>query len=170
MNHESNNQTNIVAGDTVPTITTTREFDAAPAAVFRAHTDPGLYARWTGPIGIATTIDSWDCRTGGSWAFTQNPVEGDGQFRFYGSFHEVRNDELIVQTFTFADFPDGVSLERLIFIPLDDGRRTRLVATSLVESFETRDAMISSGMETGIAEGYRKLDEVLAEPARTAVS
>ncbi len=82
---------------------------------------------------------------------------------FYGSFHHVRENDSIVQTFTFADFPDGVSLERLTLTALDDGRRTRLVATSLVDSFETRDAMISSGMETGIIEGYTKLDTILAE-------
>ncbi len=167
MNQTSTNETTVVADGDVPTITTTREFDAPPSAVFRAHTDPELYARWSGPTDIVTTIDSWDCRTGGSWAFTQRSAAGDGEFGFYGSFHHVREDESIVQTFTFADFPDGVSLERLTLTPLDDGRRTRLVATSLVDSFETRDAMISSGMETGIVEGYVKLDAVLADGARS---
>jgi uncharacterized protein YndB with AHSA1/START domain len=73
----------------------------------------------------------------------------------------VRPDELIVQTFTFAGYPDGVSLERLTFEDIGGGR-TRLVAVSLVDSFEARDSMIESGMEHGIREGYEKLDEVLA--------
>ena len=60
----------------------------------------------------------------------------------------------------FAGFPDGVALERLEFEELGDGR-CRLVATSLVDSFEGRDAMIASGMESGIREGYEKLDELL---------
>ena len=162
MNQAATNETTVVADEHVPMITTTREFDAPPAAVFRAHTDPELFARWCGPVDLETSVDSWDCRTGGSWSFTQRPVEGDGEFRFYGSFHEVRDAELIVQTFTFADFPDGVSLERLTVTELDGGR-TRLVATSLIDSFEARDAMISSGMEKGIVESYRKLDVVLAD-------
>jgi hypothetical protein len=37
------------------------------------------------------------------------------------------------------------------------------VATSLADSFEARDAMVASGMETGIVEGYERLDEVLAQ-------
>ena len=62
---------------------------------------------------------------------------------------------------TFEGFPDGVTLEKLVFEDLGDGR-TRLVATSLCDSFEERDAMIASGMETGIVEGYQRLDELLA--------
>jgi len=79
---------------------------------------------------------------------------------FHGSFHEVRENALIVQTFTFEGVPDGVALEKLAFEDLGTGR-TRLTATSLVDSFEARDAMIASGMEHGIREGYEKLDALL---------
>jgi uncharacterized protein YndB with AHSA1/START domain len=67
-----------------------------------------------------------------------------------------------VQTFTFEGLPDGVSLEWLRLEGLDDGR-TRLTATSLVDSFEGRDAMIASGMETGVVQSYERLDAVLAD-------
>jgi len=67
-----------------------------------------------------------------------------------------------VQTFTFEGMPDGVALEKLWFEDLGDGR-TRLVATSLVDSFEDRDSVISSGMEDGILESYERLDELLAK-------
>jgi hypothetical protein len=36
------------------------------------------------------------------------------------------------------------------------------VGTSLVDSFEDRDAMLASGMEHGVREGYERLDEMLA--------
>ena len=65
-----------------------------------------------------------------------------------------------MQTFTYEGFPDSVSLERLDLEELDGGR-CRLVATSLVDSFEARDAFVASGMEQGIREGYEKLDELL---------
>jgi uncharacterized protein YndB with AHSA1/START domain len=67
-----------------------------------------------------------------------------------------------VQTFTFEGQPDGVALEKLVLEDLGDGR-TRLTSTSLVDSFADRDAMIASGMEVGIREGYERLDEVLAQ-------
>jgi uncharacterized protein YndB with AHSA1/START domain len=49
----------------------------------------------------------------------------------------------------------------MTFEDLGDGR-TRLVGTSLVDSFEDRDAFVASGMEGGVKEGYERLDELLA--------
>ena len=67
-----------------------------------------------------------------------------------------------MQTFTFDGQPDGVALETLRFEDLGDGR-TRLHAQSLVDSFEGRDQWLASGMETGVEEGYAKLDALVAE-------
>jgi hypothetical protein len=36
------------------------------------------------------------------------------------------------------------------------------VCTSLHESFENRDALVASGMEHGLREGYAQLDRLLA--------
>jgi uncharacterized protein YndB with AHSA1/START domain len=57
--------------------------------------------------------------------------------------------------------PDGVALERIAFEDLGGGR-TRLSSTSLVDSFEARDAFVASGMEDGVREGYERLDELVA--------
>jgi uncharacterized protein YndB with AHSA1/START domain len=152
--------TRIDLGTDLPTIVITREFDAPPSKVFRAHTDPDLVRRWLGPRGLEMTVDRWDCRTGGEYRYIHSR---DGEeYAFHGSFHEVRPEQLIVQTFTFEGMPDSVALEKVVLEDLGDGR-TRLVATSLGDSFEARDAMVASGMEQGIVEGYERLDEVLAE-------
>ncbi len=153
-------ETEIIVDPDVPLVRIIREFDAPPEKVFRAHTDPELVAKWMGPRSLSTTIHHYDCRTGGSYRYV---MERDGEeYAFYGSFHEVRPAEVIVQTFTFEGMPDGVALERLEFEDLGNGR-TRLVGTSLVDSFEGRDGFVASGMEEGISEGYEKLDELLAE-------
>ena len=152
--------TRIDVGTDLPTIRITREFDAPRSKVFRAHTDPDLVRQWLGPRGLEMTVDRWDCRTGGEYRYIHSR---DGEeFGFHGSFHEVRPEELIVQTFTYEGAPDNVALEKLVLEDLGDGR-TRLVATSLGDSFEARDAMVASGMEQGIVEGYERLDEVLAQ-------
>jgi uncharacterized protein YndB with AHSA1/START domain len=154
----STHQTQIIVDPDVPLVRIVREFDAPPEKVFRAHTDPELFALWTGPNGYQVRIDHFDCRTGGSFRYV---VAGDGfEGGFRGCFHEVRPSELIVQTFTFEGVPDGVALERLIFEDLGDGR-TRLTSTSLVDSFEGRDAFVASGMEVGVREGYERLDDLL---------
>jgi uncharacterized protein YndB with AHSA1/START domain len=153
------NETTIEVDQKVPLVRITREFDAPPAAVFRAHTDPELVMQWMGPRGMEAKVDYFDCRTGGSWRYVHSM--GGEDYGFHGCFHEVRPDEVIVQTFTFEGVPDGVALERIELEDLGDGR-TRLVATSLVDSFEGRDAFVASGMETGVVEGYERLDELLA--------
>ncbi len=159
MTTTSNHQTEITVDPDLPMIRITREFDATPEKVFRAHTDPELVVHWLGPRGLEMEIDHYDCRTGGSYRYLH---KGDGEeYGFHGCFHDVRPSELIVQTFTFEGFPDIVVLEKLVLTDLDGGR-TRLVATSLGDSFEDRDAMIASGMEVGVREGYERLDELLA--------
>jgi uncharacterized protein YndB with AHSA1/START domain len=156
----THHETEIDLDPELPLVRIAREFDAPPAKVFRAHTDPDLIGRWLGPRGLEMAIDHYECRTGGSYRYTH--LDGDGgEYRFYGSFHEVRAPERIVQTFTYEGFPDGVSLDTLVLEDLGDGR-TRLVATSLLDSMEGRDAMVASGMEVGIREGYERLDELLA--------
>ncbi|TXL57622.1 SRPBCC family protein [Aeromicrobium terrae] len=150
----------IEADEKVPVIRITRDFNATPAQVLRAHTDPELYARWVGPHGSVTKIDHWDARTGGSWRFV-GVNEGGDEFGFRGCFHEV-SEHRIVQTFTWEGQPEGVSLETLTFEDLGDGR-TRLHAQSLCDSFEERDAWLRSGMEVGVNDGYAKLDQMLAD-------
>jgi uncharacterized protein YndB with AHSA1/START domain len=152
--------TTIAADPDVPLVRITREFDAPAAKVFRAHTDPELVVQWLGPRRLTMTVDTWDCRTGGSWRYLHVGEDGT-EHGFRGTFHEVRPDELIVQTFTYEGFPDGVALEKLVLEDLPGGR-CRLTATSLVDSFAARDAFVASGMETGVVEGYERLDEVLS--------
>jgi uncharacterized protein YndB with AHSA1/START domain len=152
-------QARIEADPDVPLIRITRDFDATPEQLFRAHTDPDLYARWVGPNDITTRIDHWDCRTGGSWAFSN--IRGDESYSFHGCFHEISPTRL-VQTFTFDDLPTSVSLDTLTLTDLGNGR-TRLTAQSLVESFADRDQWLASGMDVGVNDGYAKLDALLTE-------
>ena len=154
-------ETAVEADPKVPIIRITRDFRATPDQLVRAHTDPALFAQWVGPRSTDTRIDYWDARTGGSWRYVST-VDGQ-EYGFYGCFHEVRPDR-IVQTFTYEGQPDGVALETMWFEDLGDGR-TRLRTQSLVDSFESRDAWLSSGMEIGINEGYAKLDRMLTDGA-----
>jgi uncharacterized protein YndB with AHSA1/START domain len=63
--------------------------------------------------------------------------------------------------------PEQVALETITFEDLGNGR-TRLRAQSLCDSFEARDQWLRSGMETGVNQGYAKLDAVLAAGDITA--
>ncbi len=154
-------ETTIQADPDLPTISIVREFDAPRDRVFRAWTDRELAARWLGPRSLEMRIDDWEMRTGGHYRYA-SVRNGEVVASFYGSFHEVRPDERLVQTFTFEGFPDGVSLETATFEDLGGGR-TRVTILTVVESREIRDQILASGMEVGVREGYEKLDELLAE-------
>jgi len=152
------NETEIIVDPDVPMVRIIREFDAPPDRVFRAHTDAELVRQWLGPRRHEMIIDHWDCRTGGSYRYVH--ASDGNEFGFHGCFHDVAPNR-IVQTFTFEGFPEQVALETLVLEDLGGGR-TRLVAQSLVDSFEARDGFVASGMEGGVREGYERLDELLA--------
>lgn len=153
-------ETTIEADPKLPTITIVREFDAPPDRVFRAWIDPEIAARWLGPNSTTTKISSWDGRTGGSFRYA-SWRDDEEIASFYGSFHEVRPSERLVQTFTWEGYPDGVSLETITFSELPGGR-TRISSLSVVDSMEARDMILSSGMDVGVNEGFDKLDALLA--------
>jgi uncharacterized protein YndB with AHSA1/START domain len=145
----------------VPFIDWEREFDAPVEAVFRAHKEPDLIKQWLGPRSYEMDIDTYDFRTGGRYRYLHR-ADGE-EYAFNGVFHVVRENEFAIQTFEFEGFPDVVSIESMTFEALDNGR-SRVRGHSTYPSMEARDGMVSSGMESGMSEGYDRLDEVLAKP------
>jgi uncharacterized protein YndB with AHSA1/START domain len=105
------------------------------------------------------TIQRWDAVTGGGYRYTHAGEDGV-EHHFFGSFHELRENERIVQTFTYEGFPDVVALETMTLVELPGGR-TRLEGFSIGQSFEARDAVLASGMEEGVVDSYERLDEML---------
>lgn len=155
----STNPVIITAEEGLPFVDISRDFDAPVSAVYRAHVEPDLVKRWLGPNGYDMEIDEWDLRTGGRYRYAH--LDDGAEYRFNGVFHVARENEFIIQTFEFEGIPDVVSIESLRFEDLGDGR-SRLVGHSVFPSVEARDGMVASGMETGVVEGYERLDQVLA--------
>jgi uncharacterized protein YndB with AHSA1/START domain len=154
------NRTEIIAPEGLPIVEIVREFDAPRERVFRAHTDPELLKQWLGPRRLTMRIEHLDMVRGGSYRYFH--VEEDGtEYGFWGSIHDVRQDEMITQTFGFDGAPDDASLEKATFEDLGNGR-TRVRGISVVHSVEARDAMLRSGMIDGVNQGYERLDELLA--------
>jgi uncharacterized protein YndB with AHSA1/START domain len=154
-------KTEIIAEPGVQTIEIMREFDASPELVFRAHTEPDLLLQWLGPRQYTMRIDRYEVRDGGTWRYVHQDADGT-EYGFHGVFHGTPSVDGIVQTFEFEGAPGHVSLERLTFEPLDGGNRTRIRNLAVYQSVAARDAMIESGMEEGLTEGYDRLDALLA--------
>jgi uncharacterized protein YndB with AHSA1/START domain len=142
-----------------------REFDAPPAAVFRAHIDPEQLVQWLGPRALRMTLEKFEPRDGGAWHYTHHDASGNA-YGFHGVFHGTPSVEGIVQTFEFEGAPGHVSLESVTFEERDG--KTLLRVLDVFQSVEDRDAVVASGMASGYNESTERLDELLARlvPAR----
>lgn len=140
-----------------------REFDAPRELVFQTFTDPKLIGQWMHPCNMTLHIDRFDSVDGGSYGFTQTDP-GGGKHIFRGIFHEVCAPERLIRTFEYLNLPerghvvfDTLRLEAL------PGNRTRLTIQSVFQSVADRDGMVQAGMEDGLTETYKLLDELLAK-------
>ena len=153
----------VTAEPGVPFIDMSREFDAPRELLFRAHTDPELIKQWLGPRGYEIVIDHYDCQEGGWYRYEHHDPAGN-VYGFRGSFHGPQTIDGMVQTFEFEGAPGHVSLDAIHFEDLGGGR-TRIVGHSTFQSVEARDAMVEAGMQSGMEDGYDRLEELAARLA-----
>ncbi|MCF2505709.1 SRPBCC domain-containing protein [Dyadobacter sp. CY107] len=160
----SKNETKITAEKGKQELFIEREFDAPRELVFRAFSEPEFLLQWMGPGDMDMRIDKLDNRSGGSYRFVHSLRNGGGEFGFNGAIHEVAAPERVIRTFEFEGLPERghVSLEFLTLSELP-GDRTRLSIQSIFKSVDDRDGLLQSGMETGLNDGFRKLDDLLAK-------
>ena len=159
------NPTHITAQPGVPFVDLVREFDAPPAAVYKAHTDPDLFPRWMLPRAIQLQHMQMDARAGGRWSYA---FEGQGnlQMSAFGVFHSVEPNKQFTHTSEFSFAPGQPALSITRFEDLGGGR-CRMNMREIYDTVESRDAA-ASGMDGGIAESYERLDEILAASATSA--
>jgi uncharacterized protein YndB with AHSA1/START domain len=150
----------VVANPGTQEIIITRSFDAPRELVFNAFTDPDAIRRWWGQRDSETIVDGLEARTGGRWRFVERDKDGN-EYGFHGVFHEVTSPERIVWTFEFEGMPGHVLLETVTFEEQDG--KTHMVDSSVFQSVTDRDGMLQSGMESGAAESFDRLDEYLAK-------
>ena len=138
-----------------------REVDAPPELVFRAFTEPELYAQWIGPRRLTTEIETFEPWSGGSYRYVQKDGEGN-TYAFHGVYHEVSAPKRIIQTFEFEGMPEtGHAVLEVVSFKGLPGGRTRLIGRSVFLTVEDRDGMLQSDMEEGMNDSYSRLDELL---------
>jgi uncharacterized protein YndB with AHSA1/START domain len=134
-----------------------RTFAAPPHLVWRAVTEPDLVRQWwTGGRGEMTECEI-DLRVGGSWRYAMRP-EGAEEFAFYGEFLEIVPNEKVVQTETFAPFPDDASTNTMTLIEQDGATLLRTLVQH--QTAQARDMHINSGMESGMQDSFDRLEQV----------
>ena len=137
----------------------TREFDAPRHLVYRAWTEPGLIRRWwSADRGEVTSIDV-DLRVGGAWRYVMT-AHGGFEVAFHGEYREVVPDERLVHTEIFEGASDAPAVTSVTF----NAQNGRTLVTMLVQhtSQQHRDMHLNSGMEDGMQDALRLLEEVAA--------
>jgi uncharacterized protein YndB with AHSA1/START domain len=135
----------------------TREFDAPRHLVWKAYTTPDLIARWWGGEHGKVTSVEVDLRVGGTWRYVLTANEGF-EVAFHGEYREISEPERLVNTEIYEGAPEGVGVVTTTLTE-SDGRTT---LTQLCEygSRGVRDAVIDSGMESGMQESMDALEQV----------
>jgi uncharacterized protein YndB with AHSA1/START domain len=141
----------------------TREFDAPRHLVYKAWTTPELVKRWWHANRGTVTIAEVDLRVGGKW---RSVMVTDGGFEvgFHGEYREIVPNERLVYTEVYegaplmADGQEDAAINNVTFVEQDG--RTRMTALIECSSKETRDAIINSGMESGMQDAYDLVEQV----------
>ena len=143
----------------------TRVFDAPRHLVFEAMSKPEHIRRWWGRLGdgYSVPVCEVDLRPGGAWRFVNRHPKGEAAF--HGVYREVLPPERVVFTEIFEPFEDGASLVTAVLTE-EDGK-TRLTVSCIYPSLEVRDMVLNSGMASGAAISYDRLEEVAQELQRS---
>jgi uncharacterized protein YndB with AHSA1/START domain len=142
----------------------TREFDAPRELVFEALTKPEFVQQWLlGPPGWTMPVCEIDLRVGGAYRYVWRNEDGR-EMGMGGNYTEIVPPERFVHTERFDEaWYAGESLNTWALI--ERNGRTLLTVTMRYETKATRDEVLDSGMETGVAVSYDRLDNIVANMA-----
>ncbi len=139
-----------------PSLTLTRRFDAAPARVFSAWTDPEKITRWFGPEKVKVLNAESDPRVGGRYRIVARGPDGE-EHVVGGVYREVVPDQKLVFTWAWQSTPERESVVTVTLKP--DGDGTLLTLTH--EQFFDEPAR--DRHQSGWTGGLEKLGRYLAE-------
>ena len=149
----------IIAEPGKTSFTTRRVVDAPRPLVFEAFTKCEHLKQWMGPRNLTMVSCESDLRVGGRYRFVFRGPDGK-DVGFSGEFREIVPPSRIVRTFVFEPIPGSDCVETLD-LEEHDGQTTINTLTQH-RTVENRDGHVGSGMEGGMAEGYARLEELLA--------
>ena len=142
-------------------IAMTRVFNAPRRLVFDALTKPELVKQWLlGPPGWSMPVCEINLKVGGTYRYVWRHTNGK-EMGMGGVYREILPQERLVCTELFDEawYP-GESLITSTLAEKDG--RTTLTTTMRYVSQDARDGVLKSGMESGVAVSYDRLEQMLA--------
>ena len=139
----------------------TRTFPAPAHLVFEAMTQPEHIRRWWGAGHGEMTVCEVDLQGGGAWHFAQRATSSAEEVSFSGHYREIDRPGHLVHTERFDNIQSPYSVISTTYTESDG--RTHMRAVITYDSPETVQAVLDSGMESGMQASYDAIDDVLAE-------
>ena len=146
-------------------IVITREFNAPRDLVWEAFSKPEHLKRWWGTRDTTMLVCDVDLRVGGAWRFVIGAPGSDEQHAFSGEYLEIQAPEKVVFTERYEPIPGSDHTITATYTERDG--KTTLRSHITYASREHRDGHLQSGMEPGLQETYRRLDELLLELSKS---
>jgi uncharacterized protein YndB with AHSA1/START domain len=140
----------------------TRVLNAPRKMVFDAFTKPELVKRWLlGPDGWSMPVCEIDLKVGGKYRYVWKNDKDGSEMGMGGVYREIVVPERVVATEQFdqAWYP-GEAVGTLVLAEHEG--KTTVTQTVHYDSRATRDAVLQSPMESGVAASYNRLEEILA--------
>ncbi|HWO17628.1 MAG TPA: SRPBCC family protein [Kofleriaceae bacterium] len=148
-------------------IAMTRAFDAPRALVWQMFTRPEHVRQWWGHGHLEVTVCEIDLRVGGAYRYTGRTPDGM-EVPFRGVYREIVAPERLVLTEIY-DVPMARDHEGVVTTTFTEAAgKTTVHSVVRYDSKETRDMVLASGMESGVASGYDRIDELLQAASREA--
>ena len=144
----------------------TRAFDSPADLVFQAYTTPELVKRWWGFETSEWLVCDIDLRVGGRWRYVVR--DRDMEVAFHGEYREIAAPHRLVTTEVYegAPVPDPDAAGTLNVVTLDEADGvTTMTALVQAPSQDVRDAIIQSGMESGMQVSYNRLEDIVRPSA-----
>lgn len=141
-------------------VVVTRQFNAVPEKLYRAHTDPKLIQQWMlGPDGWTMPVCISDPRPNGNIRFEWSDGKGNG-FSLTGEYIELEPFRRIVHV-ERMHLPDPTPDNQVETRFDPDGSGTLMTMRMTLPDEETRKQMLATGMEHGMEAGYVRLEQML---------
>lgn len=156
--------TRVEAPADTPSAIFRRDFDAPPALIYAAWTEPDQIRAWRGPAELPVAECEVDLRVGAWYRIVHRGTDGH-RYGFHGQYCEIDPPHLLVSTFVYDDAPQHTAVETVRFRAIGTGTRVR--GASVFNSFEAREFYAANGMERGLAASHRRLDVHLRNASAT---
>ena len=140
----------------------TRAFDAPAELVFDALTTPELVKRWWGFETSEWLVCEIDLREGGRWRYVIREHD-DLEVGFHGEYREISRPHRLVWTEMYEGVPNpGPDRYPVCTTTLEEVEGVTTLTTVVQHmSKEDRDAVLATGMESGMQISYDRLEDLV---------